>query len=461
MMIKYVARWMDSRLGLGKFVRKAMNHVFPDHWSFLFGEIALYAFVVLVITGIYLMMFFNGSSAEVYYHGPYHPLDGVKMTAAYRSALHLSFGVPAGLLVRQMHHWAALIFLSAIMIHAARIFFTGAYRNPREINWIVGLTLMVLAIVNGYLGYSMIGDLLSGVGLRIGYAIALSIPIFGPWVAFLFFGGTIPSPSTIPRLYALHIFLVPSLIAALIGIHLAIIWRQKHTNYPGPMRTDRTIVGSRLYPSYAAKSVGLFFLVMAVCALLGGLVQIDPIWVYGPFNPAAVIPGAQPDWYLGWIEGSMRLFPGFNIEIGHRVIVPELFLPAVLMPALLFLGLYAYPFLEKLFLKKDEAHNVLLLPYQRPFNAGLGSAVLMYVVVLLFAGGDDVIALETDTSVVTIRFFLRILVFLAPLVTGMVVYAVCARLHRKRTALEAAGSPDRLEAKVKAVKEVEAIQQER
>jgi ubiquinol-cytochrome c reductase cytochrome b subunit len=437
--IERAGRWLDSRLHAAKFVRRAMDHVFPDHWSFLLGEIALYSFVILVITGTFLAMFFDASSTDVIYHGSYHPLDGVKMSAAYQSVLHISFDVPAGLLIRQMHHWAALIFLAAILAHAARIFFTAAYRKPREINWIIGLTLLLLALANGFFGYSILDDLLSGTGLRIGYAILLSIPVIGPWLAFLFFGGAIPTATAILRMYSLHIFLVPALIAGLLAIHLGIIWRQKHTNYPGPQRNDSTIVGARLWPGYTAKSLGLFFLVFAMIAALGGLVQIDPVWIYGPYNPIAVVPGAQPDWYLGWIEGAMRLFPGVNLYLGPWL-VPGVFFPAVVLPILIFIVLYLYPFLEKLVLSlvhpfsfEDKEHNVLRLPYQHPFNSALGSAVLMFLLVLFFAGGDDVIAVATGTSVVTIRTFLRILVFIAPAVTAVVVYVLCAEARRRHS----------------------------
>lgn len=426
---KKMALWIDRRTHLAKFARRALNHVFPDHWSFMLGEIALYSFVILVITGTFLAMFYNSSSAQVIYHGSYKPLDGVRMGAAFESVLHISFDVTAGLLVRQMHHWAALIFVGAIVIHLARIFFTAAYRRPREINWVIGLTLLLFALVNGYFGYSIAGDLLSGAGLRIAYAILLSVPVVGQWLAFLILGGTVPVPATIPRFYSLHIFLIPATIAVLLTLHLAIIWRQYHTNYPGPRRTDKTIVGSRLWPSYAFKSVGLFFLLFAVLAMLGGLVQIDPIWVYGPFDPIAILPSAQPDWYLGWIEGAMRLFPGVHMQVG-RWLIPEIFFPAVLMPALLFLALYLYPFLEQLFTFDTEQHHVLRRPSQQPFNTALGCGVFMYLLVLFFAGGDDVIALATGTSVVTIRAILRALVFAAPAVTFALVYLLCARARR-------------------------------
>lgn len=434
-MIRSAGRWLNARVNVAKFARTAMGHVFPDHWSFLLGEIALYSFVLLILTGVYLAMFFHASSADVVYNGPYHALDGLKVSSAYASALDISFNVPAGLLIRQMHHWAALIFLVAILAHASRIFFTAAYRRPREINWMIGLTLLILAIVNGFLGYSLLDDLLSGIGLRIGYAIALSVPVIGPWLAYVALGGNVPSPSIIPRLYALHIFVVPALITALLALHLGILWRQTHTNYPGPHRVDKKIVGTRMYPAYAFKSIALFFLVAAVVAMLGGLVQIDPIWTYGPYNPIAVIPGAQPDWYLGWIEGAMRLFPGINLHFGHWLIVPEVFFPAALMPGLLFLLLYAYPFLENFFQPSRKMHNVLLLPWQQPFNTAFGSAILMFLLVLLFAGGDDVIAVATGTSVVTIRILLRILVFAAPAVTAALVYLICIWIKKRHAAI--------------------------
>jgi ubiquinol-cytochrome c reductase cytochrome b subunit len=430
LIVRWFGRWLDSRLRLAKFAQRALNHVFPDHWSFMLGEIALYCFLILVITGTFLAMFFNSSSTQVTYHGSYHPLAGQRMGTDYESVLHLSFDVPAGLLVRQMHHWAALIFVGAIITHLARIFFTAAYRRPREINWMIGVTLLLLALANGYFGYSVPDDLLSGAGLRIAYAILLSVPVIGPWLSFKFLGGTVPVPITIPRMYSLHIFLIPALLAALIAIHLAIIWRQFHTNYPGPRRTNHSIVGSRLWPSYTAKSLGLFFLVFAAIAMLGGLVQIDPVWAYGPYDPIAILPGAQPDWYLGWIEGAMRLFPGLNAHLGGYLI-PNVFFPAVLLPVLLFVGLYLYPFWDQLINADHQQHHVLRMPSEQPFNTSFGCAVFAFLLVLFFAGGDDVIAIATGTSVVTIRTILRDLVFAAPSFTFLLTYLLCVRVRRR------------------------------
>lgn len=427
-----LARWFDRRVGGAQFIRRALNHVFPDHWSFMLGEIALYCFVILVLTGVFLMMFFHDSSTQEVYHGSYKALEGLKMSDAYISVLHISFDVRAGLLIRQMHHWAALLFLAAILVHAIRIFFTAAYRRPREINWIIGLTLLLLALGNGFFGYSLPGDLLSGLGLRVGYSILLSIPVVGSWLAFLLFGSTVPSSATLPRFYSLHIFFIPALIALLLALHLGVIWRQLHTNYPGPRRTDSTIVGSSLYPTYAAKSIGLFFIVLGLIAALGGLVQIDPVWIYGPFDPTAATPLAQPDWYMGWIEGAMRLNPAYNVRFGPYL-VPNVFFPAILLPMLIFAGLYTYPFLDKL-IYDDQPHNVLKLPYQQPFNTALGCTVLSFLFILFVAGGDDAIAIATSGSVVAIRNILRLLVVTVPPLIGVSTYWLCKRARRRSLA---------------------------
>ena len=152
MITRRIARWLDDRLGASRFARSTLDKAFPDHWSFMLGEIALYCFVVLVLTGIFLAFFFDPSPKKVFYHGNYTQLHGVHMSEAYRSAVSLSFDVRAGLVMRQMHHWAALIFLAAIVTHLCRVFFTGAFRRPRELNWIVGVTLLVLAMFNGFTG---------------------------------------------------------------------------------------------------------------------------------------------------------------------------------------------------------------------------------------------------------------------------------------------------------------------
>src|SRR5438309_2344653 len=308
-MIRRLFRWFDDRLGAASFARRTLNKVFPDDWSFMLGEIALYCFVILVLTGTFLTFFFTPSAKEVIYEGGYRPLRGTPMSEAYASVLKISFDVRGGMVFRQMHHWAANLFVAAIVLHVARIFFTGAFRRPRELNWMIGVTLLILAIFNGFTGYSLPDDLLSGTGLRIAYSIALSVPLAGTWIAFLIFGGEFPSQDILRRLLVVHIMIVPALLAGLIAAHLAVLWRQKHTQFPGPGRTETNVVGSKLWPTYTAKTVGLFFAIAAVIGAMGGLLQINPVWLYGPFNASTVTSPAQPDWYLGWIEGALRIFP--------------------------------------------------------------------------------------------------------------------------------------------------------
>ncbi len=431
-MIKRAVRWIDDRVGATGFIHDTLNKVFPDHWTFLFGEIALYAFVVLVATGIFLAFFFDPSLAEKVYRGSYAPIRGSHVSAAYDSVLNLSFNVRAGLVMRQTHHWAANIFVAAIVVHLCRIFFTGGFRKPREINWWVGLTLLVLALFNGFTGYSMLDDLLSGTGLRIAYSIALSIPLIGTWIAFLVFGGEFPSDQIISRLFFTHVFIVPALIATLIGVHLVLVWRQKHTQFPGPGRTEDNVEGLSFWPTYAAKSVGLFFGVSAVLAALGGLAQINPVWLYGPFRPEKVSSPAQPDWYLGWLEGALRLFPPWEIRVGGYVI-PNPFFPAVLLPGITFAVLYAWPFIDARLSGDRRAHHLLERPRDRPERTALGVAALTFYGVLFVAGSNDLFAKWFNVPVDAVTWTLRILVLALPPIAAVVT-------HRAMTAYAWSGA---------------------
>ncbi len=432
-MIKAVARWVDERLGAASFTRRTLDKAFPDHWSFLLGEIAMYCFIVLVVTGTFLALFFDASSESVTYHGSYHLLNGVQMSEAYRSVVGISFDVRLGLMMRQMHHWAALLFLGAILFHVCRLFFTGAFRKPREINWIIGCTLLLLALANGFTGYSLPDDLLSGTGLRIAYSIVLSIPFVGPWIAFLLFGGEYPARATLGRLFIAHVFIVPLLIFALLGAHLAIIWRQKHTQFPGRAedgteRTERNVVGSPLWPTYAAKSIAMGAFVAGVCALLGGLVQINPVWLYGPYEPAAVTTAAQPDYYVGWLEGALRLFPPWAIHVGGFTL-PETFWPGVALPAAFFGLLYLWPFIEARVTRDRRTHHLLDRPRDRPIRTSIGMAMITFFVVLLVAGGQDVFAQETRAPVTHVNGVLRVLVIVAPLVVAAITWKWCHDLQ--------------------------------
>jgi ubiquinol-cytochrome c reductase cytochrome b subunit len=428
-MIKRITQWVDDRLGASNFAREALNKVFPDHWSFLLGEIALYSFVVLVLTGIFLSFFFEPSVSETVYEGSYRPLRGVTVSHAFKSVLDLSFEVRAGLVMRQMHHWAALIFVGAIVVHLLRIFFTGAFKRPREINWIIGITLLQLAMFNGFSGYSLPDDLLSGTGLRIAYSIALSIPLLGTWLAFMFFGGEFPAEKIIERLFVTHIFLIPVAILGLIGAHLALVWRQKHTQFRGPGRTEDNVVGERMWPTYMTKSMALFFGVAAVTAALGGLVQINPVWLYGPFRPEQVPSPAQPDWYLGWLEGALRLFPPWEIRaFGFEI--PNPFYPALLLPGITFGLLYAWPFIEAIFTADREPHHLLDRARDHPVRTAIGITGLTFYLVLFAAASNDLLSKWLKIPVENITNAYRILVFVLPPIAGVIAYRLADTLRR-------------------------------
>jgi ubiquinol-cytochrome c reductase cytochrome b subunit len=431
-MIRRSIRWVDDRLGASKFTRSALDKVFPDHWSFMIGEVALYCLVVLIVTGVYLTFFFVPASEEVTYHGDYAPLKGVKMSAAYESTLEISFGVRAGLVMRQMHHWAALVFVAALVLHLCRVFFTGAFRRPREINWIVGVTLLLLSIANGFFGYSLLDDLLSGTGVRVGYSIALSIPFAGTWLAFLFFGGEFPAVEFIGRFFVLHVLILPALIVALLGAHLGILWRQKHTQFRGPGRTEDNIVGSRMWPTYALKSTGLFFIVTGILAGLGGLAQINPIWLYGPYNPAqasASTAGSQPDWYVGWLDGALRVLPAWEIRAFEHTIANPFFAGA-LLPGVTFIGLYLWPFIERRLTKDRDSHNLLDRPRDNPNRTAFGAAVITFYLIMFFAGGNDILSTIFSIAPETVTNLFRVSCIAAPVAVFFITRSACRGLAR-------------------------------
>ncbi len=430
--MRRLLRWFDDRIGASRFATTALNRVFPDHWSFLIGEIAAYALIVLILTGTYLTFFFTPSAEEVVYTGSYEPLQGVEMSAAYASTLDISFDVRAGLVMRQMHHWAALVFVAAIVVHMMRVFFTGAFKNPREINWVVGVTLLVLAIGNGFFGYSLVDDLLSGTGVRVAYATAMSIPVLGPDLASGLFGGEFPG-AFIPRFYVLHILVLPALIVGLLSVHLALVWRQKHTEFAGPGKREDVITGERLWPTYAAKSAALLLLTAAVLAGLGGLAQINPIWVYGPFRSgeavAAVTSASQPDWYMGWLDGTLRIFPAVEpVIFGYRI--PNPFFGGVLLPGITFTGVYLWPWIEARFTKDRAAHNLLDRPRDHPVRTAIGVAVFTFYAVMFTAGSNDVLAGVFEIGAERLVWTFRILVIVLPVVAFFVTRKVCHDLQR-------------------------------
>ncbi|GIG26385.1 cytochrome b [Cellulomonas denverensis] len=426
------ADYLDQRTGIGGAVKEFARKIFPDHWSFLLGEIALYSFVVLLISGTFLTMFFVPSMNEVHYEGPWEAMQGVQMSEAFASTLRLSFEVRGGLLMRQIHHWAALIFMASIVTHMMRVFFTGAFRKPREINWVVGFTLMILGLLAGFSGYSLPDDVLSGNGLRIADGVARSIPILGSYISFFLFGGEFPGTDLIPRLFTLHILLIPGLILAMIGLHLLFVVLHKHTQYPGSGRSDKNVVGYPLFPVYVAKAGGFFFVVFAVIALLAGTMTINPVWNYGPFDPSIVSAGAQPDWYMLFLEGGLRLMPGqTEFVIGQYTLSLNILIPAVVVPGLLFTALALWPFIEALATGDTREHHVLDRPRNAPFRTAFGVSLLTAFFILILAGSNDLIATHFHLSINDITWTFRVLIFVAPAFAFWITKRICLALQRK------------------------------
>ena len=429
MKVEEPVRWVDERLGASPLLRKALRYVFPEHWSFLLGEIALYSFVVLVASGIYLTLFFSPSSHPVVYHGSYVPLQGTMVSESYASTLDLSFDVPAGLLVRQTHHWAALVFLVAIVMHLLRVFFTGAFRKPRDVNYFLGVTMLAVAVVEGFAGYSLPDDLLSGMGLAIAYAVVMSIPIAGGNLAFLIWGGQFPGSDAFePRLFIVHVLIVPVILAGLIGAHLAVIMRQKHSQFRGTGRTARNVVGAPLWPAYALRSLGLLFAVAAVLTLLGGLVQINPVWQWGHYQPWLGTNGAQPDWYLGWLIGALRLMPPIELHAFGKTWVPNPFFGGVLFPTVVFTVLYMWPWLERRVTGDRLRHDLLDRPRDRPSRTAFGAAFFTWVATIFVAGAADRILVRVGIPYEGQVWFFRTGAVLFPIIVFFVVRRTCRQL---------------------------------
>jgi ubiquinol-cytochrome c reductase cytochrome b subunit len=421
---------LDDRLGVAKGGRVFLDKIFPDHWSFMLGEIALYSFVVLIATGIFLALFFVPSASQVIYHGAYAPLRGQRVSEAYQSTVNISFSVRGGLLIRQMHHWAADIFVGSIIVHMARIFFTGAFRKPRELNWTIGILMLVLAVLEGFIGYSLPDDLISGTGLRIGYSIAESQPFIGSYMVSFLWGGQFPGDgSIIPRFFIIHVLIIPLVLLALITVHLGLLVRQKHTQFASEGRTEDNVVGSPMFPTFMAKTTGFLFMVTGVTALLGAFAQINPIWQFGSYEPSKISYAVQPDWYMGMLDGALRIMPSWEFAgFGHTVPL-EVFLPSVLFPTLLITLWLLYPGLERRITGDHAMHNLLDRPRDRPKRTAAGVAMFTFMFTLFAASSTDVLANFFHVSLNATLWFFRIAIFVIPAIAAMVTYQLCREMQ--------------------------------
>ena len=427
-----LAGWVDDRTSTAKPMSYVLKKVFPDHWSFMLGEIAMFSLVVLLITGTFLTFWYVPSANQVIYNGSYVPLKGIPMSEAFKSTIDISFDVRGGLIIRQIHHWAALLFTVSITVHMFRVFFTGAFRKPREINWVIGTILSLLAINEGFTGYSLPDDLLSGTGIRAAEGFIQSVPVIGSYMAFFIFGGAFPGEAIIPRLFIVHVLLLPALIIGLFTAHIVLVAVHKHTQYPGPGKTNDNVVGYPFMPVYLAKSGGFFFIVFGITALMAALVTINPIWLYGPYNPSSVTAGSQPDWYMGFADGALRLFPGFTeFNIFGFTLSLNVFIPSLIVMPLLYSIAGAYPFIESWVTGDKREHHLLDRPRNAPTRTGLGVMAISFYLILFVAAGNDLIAIKLGLSMNDITNALRVLLIVLPPLAYWVTKRICMSLQRR------------------------------
>ena len=405
-----VEGWLDERLHLNRLYQKYLRKAFPVHSTFFLGEIALFAFAVLVFTGVYLAFLYEPSIAEV-------EIEGTRLPAAYGSVIMLD-RIPVAHLIRQIHHWSAHIMVVALVLHLGRIFFTGAYKKPREINWIIGLGLLGLTIFAAFVGYLLPYDQFSVTATGIGYNIAKSVPWIGEYLADLVFAGKFPGSSLIPRFYGYHIMLLPLLVAG-IGVHLLILVKQKHTEPPAAKRysTHGRLIGMPLWPQQTVIMVVLLLVLAGAVTLLGTLFPVHPVEFYGP--PAPETPAVKPDWYLLWVYGALRLIPGwmevhvFGATIGSEAI------GGIILPGLVGVALLLVPWLDR---TNRAKLDYLEPPTWHPSRLGLGIAMVALIGVFTIAAYDQELGLSKGV--------LQIAVFVVPLGLGGLGYAVGRSLAR-------------------------------
>ncbi|MEV7218157.1 cytochrome bc complex cytochrome b subunit, partial [Kitasatospora cineracea] len=425
------ADWVDGRVGLYSLAKANLRKIFPDHWSFMLGEICLYSFIIIILTGVYLTLFFKPSMAETVYHGSYLPLNGIRMSEAYASTVNISFEIRGGLLIRQIHHWAALVFVAAMFVHMMRVFFTGAFRKPREINWLFGFLLLCLGFFDGFFGYSLPDDLLSGTGIRFMEGAILAVPIVGTYIQMFLFGGEFPGTDIIPRFFTIHVLLIPGIMLGLLVAHLILVFYHKHTQWAGPGKTEKNVVGMPLMPVYMAKAGGFFFLVFGVIAAMSAIATINPVWAVGPYRPDQVSTDAQPDWYMGFAEGLIRFMPGWEISVwGGHTLNLGVFIPLMLFPLVL-VAIAVWPFIESWVTGDKREHHILDRPRNAPVRTAFGAAWIALYLVLLVGGGNDLFATHLHMSINTITYAVRVGSFVVPVLTFIVTKRWCLGLQRR------------------------------
>lgn len=438
-LVAAVAHSLPGRV-LASGIDRLRGRVVPNHWSSLFGVVSLACVVVLFVTGLFLMFFFVPSSETVVYGGHYAPLRGAEMAKALQSTLRISFEVRGGLLMRQAHHWAALLLPASLIMQLLMTFFTGAFRNPRQWSWVALFLLFVTALIGGWSGYGLPDDLLSGTGLQIAQGVALGIPFVGSWAAWLLFGGNVPG-EVVGRLYPLHVAIVPAVLIALLAVRLVMADHLKPAQFPGAGRTERNVVGIPLLPTAASRAAGLLAMVIGVLLALGAVVTIDPVWAYGPASPSDATAGSQPDWYTGFLDGALRLVPpGWEFVWLDHTWTAAILVPLAAVTTFLVL-VAAYPFLEAWATGDATEHHLLDRPRDTPTRTAVGVAGIVFFGVLWGAGSADLIATTFGLSIEGIVTTLQFCAVVGPPAAFAVARRFCLGLQHRDREIAVHGPP--------------------
>lgn len=415
--------------GLDRRAEELRRRPAPTSWSSMFGVVSMTCLTVLVLTGVFLTFFYEPSSATVRYQGSYRLLSGVEMSAALESTLAISFDVRGGLLVRQAHHWAALLLPASLVLQLLTTFFSGAFRKPRQWGWVLLFGVFVLALAGGWSGYALPDDMLSGTGLRIVQGVLLGIPFVGTWLSSYLFGGEFPG-QVLQHLYPLHVLVVPAGLAVLVALRIRLARGQRPPQAAGPGRTETNVVGPPTWPTGAAKTAGLFSVTIGVLLLMAGTLTISPIWLYGPSSPGQASAGSQPDWYTGFFDGALRLVPpGWEVFWLGRTWTLAVIVPLVAVTA--FLALVAvYPFLEARVTGDHREHHLLDRPRDAPRRTALGAAGMVFYGTLWAAGSADLLATQFTVSFESVIWTLRAALVLGPVLAYLVTRRACLALQQ-------------------------------
>ena len=412
---------------LSDLVARLRTRAVPNRWSSYLGIISGASLVVLIVTGVLLMIFYDPSSALVRYQGSYEPLRGVEMSEAYASTLRISLDLRGGLLVRQAHHWAALVLPGSLLLQLASLFLTGGFRRPRHWGWVLLVGVLLLAMVSGWSGYALPDDSLSGTGLRIVQGVTLGVPVIGTWAAWVMFGGEFPG-WILELLYLVHLA-APALLVVLVVLRLRISWRTGPAQLPGPGRSEAAVVGLPVWPAAAVRVGGMYFITAGVLVLMAGTLTISPVWLYGPSSPGNASAGSQPDWYMGFLDGALRLVPpGWEVVGLGRTWTLAVVVPLAAV-GLFFALLTSYPFLESRLTGDRQEHHLLDRPRQTPNRSGIGAAGITFYGGLWAAASADVLATQFHVSFEGVIWVLRGIVTLGPVVAFLAVRELCLVLQ--------------------------------